>query len=466
MLSEKGKRVLRGLDYAWRLIVLFAGIGSMFCGAIALVANEEGDEEVFIGAIVLLIGGVVGLLPFILKRLRDRRRVGFNGKPVETEDLSRLSRKERFVRYMHTLLRVIYLIMAGYLLFVSLIEFLCSEKEVGFVFLVVGLVFVGFYSINRRRARQRAQAQPDKAGTDAAPRSRWNLIARIREWDAELLAEESIYTDKHIHRCLNCGHEYEGYYCPNCGQDHRTDTIDWHQLIIGMLSEAVNFDGSTIRTLYEMVRHPAVVFRRYLSGQHERYCNPMKFLLFSGIAFALMSIIFPSEESIGFTATGNKVYEVFSNFAGNIVVFQCLLAFLVDFFPLYWAFKRTAIGKKLNQVDFYIVMLYLMGMDFFLRACFCPLTHMDHDWNMVRWLILFFYQFVVLKQFFELSIWEMIKRYFYRYVLYIFFIVLSIIPFLALDFYVTGDTEYTPIADYVFSVLTGGVLSPEFLAEP
>lgn len=466
MASQRFKRILTWLDYAWRILFFTIGIGMVFCFTITLATIEPGEDEVLIGAVALIIVGVLMALPLIMKLIRKRRRQLY-GENSTTEPTQPLTRKERMKRELKTLMRIIFLAVAGYFSFCAFIAFMCNEKESGFVLMVIGVAFVALYGYSRRKALESKKGSPvePNSSSDALP-AKSGLLERLRQWDARLLAEDGIYTDKHIHTCLNCGHEYEGYFCPNCGQDRRTDTIDWHRLVIGMLSSAVNFDGSTIRTLYELLRHPAVVLRRYLSGQHERYSNPMEFILFAGIAYAIMSIIFPSAESIGFTATGNKIYEVFNNFAGNIVVFQCLLAFLVDFFPLYWAFKRTEVGKRLNQVDFYIIMLYLIGVEFFLRACFCPLTHIAHEWNALRWLIMFCYQFVVLKHFFQLSFFPMLWRYLYRYVLYSLFLILAVIPFLMLDWVATGSIDYSPIADYVFSVLSGGILSPGDLATP
>lgn len=469
-MREGVRKFLQGLDYAWRVLLAFVGSMLLLCGILGLFLVGYGAEstEDTVAFVSLLVVGILCLLPIIVKRYKRRRELrrtqmalaertassNLESQPEEAVEPQTV--KGKIKKWWQTFLRVAYGSLAGLNLLVSIIFFLISEKEVGFFYLVAGVIFLALY-LRKKRPQIRRVGQ--KINVGKLPDVRHKIRARARMFDEEMLGDDEQYTDHTIHTCLNCGCDYEGYYCPNCGQDRRKDIIDWHQLVIGMLSEAINFDGSTIRTLYELIRRPGVALRRYIGGQRERYSNPMKFGLFAGVFFTFMSIIFQPEISVTFNATGSKIYDAFRNFAGNIVVFQCLLAFVVDFFPLYWAFKSTEQGRKMSQVDFYIVMLYIIGVEFFLRACFCPLTHMSHLWNIVRFLIMFCFQFYVLKDLFRLRFWEMAGRYALRYLIYGVFASISLIPFIMLDLAATGGIlDEWPMTEYVVSVMSGGLI--------
>ena len=47
------------------------------------------------------------------------------------------------------------------------------------------------------------------------------LFARFRDWQRNPFHFKPMV--RQSHKCLSCGHEYEGNFCPNCGQ--KADTV-------------------------------------------------------------------------------------------------------------------------------------------------------------------------------------------------------------------------------------------------
>lgn len=378
--------------------------------------------------------------------------------------------KQKFLNILDYLWRVPLMFGGWCFIVVAFALIMSDERTIGLGLGAIGLLLVWPYYRKRYQKRivaawQRllpkstilSSIQHTSSQVKLTFQQRVHLFwLRVREIDRILLAEESVSIDREKHVCLNCGHEYEGYYCPNCSQDKRKDHIDWHQLVIGMLSDAVNFDGSTIRTLYELLRKPASVFDRYYSGQHERYSNPMKFLLFAGVTYALMSLFFPPLNVAVYLSDGSPIQNWFAAFAGNIVIFQCLLSLIVEFYPLYWAFRHTERGRHMNKVDFYILMLYILGMDFFFRAIFCIPCHWSGWWHVLRILLFFVYQFWVLKTFFRLNLREITYRYAYKYILYVVCIIPLLVSTLILDV-IASTTDDSKAWRFVSSSLFGGI---------
>lgn len=332
------------------------------------------------------------------------------------------SLKKQIFNWLDNAWRICLLIIAIGAYFCALFLFLAAHGLLGLIFLFVGIGLTIPFAFKKSRER--------KAKFHL---SRLHVRICVQMWDKKILGEDEIYMEDTKHACRNCGYEYIGYYCPSCGQDWRKDKIRWNSLFYDMLGEAINCDGSIIRTIYELVRRPGIALHKYIDGSHNRYSNPMKFVLFSGLIFALMAFLFPSASVFEFESSGSFLQNIFEKFYNNIVVFQCIMAFVVEFLPLYWAFKSTNEGRKLSKVEFYVIMLYLIGMDLLIRAMMCPLIQCNYKWNYIRWLVVFCYQFYVLKDFFQLRFWSMCKRYILRYTIYFLFVGMCIGLFFFVD---------------------------------
>lgn len=312
-------------------------------------------------------------------------------------------------------------------------------------------LFTMLFKGNLTRAQQEAQK---RVGLSVS-----SVREAFKNFDTLMQAEDEVPTKLEKHRCPNCGCEYEGNYCPYCRQDNR-EGIDWYVQLLGMLSDAINFEGATIRTLYLMLRHPGEMLHNYISGKRQRYSDPVKFVAFAAMAFAFMSVMFPIEIPNAYVYHESRIDDVFKEFTDNIVIFQCLLLFVIELTPLYWAFRSTKVGRTLQKKDFYTILLYMIGMDFWLRAIMAPLTSAHLEWNFLRIILMFFYQFIVIRQFFRLGFFSMVWRYICKYVYYFFFLLLTFTPFFVLDGW-RFHFSRMPMTLYLFTVTTG-----EFFAVP
>lgn len=396
--------------------------------------------------------GIVGIICTFFPVLYLRKQKKHKQEPTEitTSDEKPISTKRSDISWFDYAWRTILLIVATFLILLSIFSFLTDKGRISFGigYLVIGLLLLLPFVWKKFKGGLKSYIH--------SKRLSWR--ARIRMFDEVMLMDSQIMIEDKIHTCLNCGYDYKGWYCPNCGQDRRNDNIDWHQLFLGMVSEAINFDGSTLRTIYELIRRPGVALHSYLEGHHERYSNPIKFVFFSGALFTILSIVLL--QPIQTSESTTRLSTVFNELADNITVYQCIMAFFVDFFPLYWTFKWTKEGRKFKQVDFYIIMLYLIGMDFWTRAFFCvPMVWIDHKTcNAIRWSLMFCYQFYVLKDFFQLRFWQTFGLYVVRYILYLGFVCITLIPFLILESIGNSQTGSFPVTEKVANTITGDVI--------
>ena len=117
--------------------------------------------------------------------------------------------------------------------------------------------------------------------------------------DNTIIAEEKKTT-----KCLNCGTEFQGKFCPECGQKADTGRFTirfiFQNFILGILSN----DGGVWFTIKNLFTRPGQMMIDIINGKRKSYFSPFPMLF---LTLSLYIIIF------SFTGSKIKVYEkVFS----------------------------------------------------------------------------------------------------------------------------------------------------------
>lgn len=106
-----------------------------------------------------------------------------------------------------------------------------------------------------------------------------------------------------VTKCLNCGTEFQGKFCPECGQRADTErfTIKWifKNLLLAMLSS----DGGIWITLKTLFTRPGQMMVDIINGQRKRFFSPFPMLFLS---LSLYIVIF--------SFTGSKKAELEDTF--------------------------------------------------------------------------------------------------------------------------------------------------------
>ena len=99
--------------------------------------------------------------------------------------------------------------------------------------------------------------------------------------------------------CLNCGTEFQGKFCPECGQDAKTSRFTlrfiWSNLFVAILGR----DGGIAYTIKNLFTRPGAMIVEILNGKRRKYVSPFPTLF---LALTLYVLIF--------TATGTKNIEI------------------------------------------------------------------------------------------------------------------------------------------------------------
>ena len=113
------------------------------------------------------------------------------------------------------------------------------------------------------------------------------------------------------HECAACGTEYQGNYCPRCGQSASISRFSFKKAALLFLDVWGMGNRSMFRSLRDLVLRPGYMIRDYLSGMQSAYFPPFKmfFILFTFSLIIEQGITFNTDATAP-EPTGNQTEMV------------------------------------------------------------------------------------------------------------------------------------------------------------
>ena len=103
-------------------------------------------------------------------------------------------------------------------------------------------------------------------------------------------------TPKNTH-CLNCGTEFEGNFCPECGQNAETGRFTMRFIFENLIAAFTSKDGGVWFTLKSLFTRPGTMIVEILNGKRRRYFSPFPMLFFVLTFYLLLASITGSRDN-------------------------------------------------------------------------------------------------------------------------------------------------------------------------
>lgn len=197
--------------------------------------------------------------------------------------------------------------------------------------------------------------------------------------------------------CKNCLFEYEGNFCPQCGQSSHEHRIDAKYILHDVPHSIFHIDQGFFYTLKCMFSHPGRMVRDFLEGKRVKYFRPLSYvvimsaictLLIKGIEWLIKksvgAAVFPAHEEnffkhyfslfifimipfasfITWLTFYRKKYNYWEHFIANTYIAAQLniMLVLINFVGL----LMILFTKKLEAIDFNILIGVLMSFFLYL----------------------------------------------------------------------------------------------------
>ena len=88
--------------------------------------------------------------------------------------------------------------------------------------------------------------------------------------------------------CLNCGTEFEGKFCPECGQKADTGRFTMRFIFENLVAAFTSKDGGLWFTLKNLFSRPGAMIVDNLNGKRRRYFSPFPLLFFALTVYILL----------------------------------------------------------------------------------------------------------------------------------------------------------------------------------
>ena len=203
---------------------------------------------------------------------------------------------------------------------------------------------------------------------------------RLRAWDLrndrrqQQRAFATLPADDTVRICTNCGLEYTGRVCPQCGQAGTWSRFTWRQTILNFLDIWGLGNRPMYRTLHDLFCRPGYMARDYLEGQRQFYFPPFKLLALVVVLLMFISLLPGADFSAHFSKNflsiidSSKVSGAWQSMANGLIWF---LTFLSGH-PLYeWLFIGLIavicvwVGfhtvSRYNFVETYIFLIFILS---------------------------------------------------------------------------------------------------------
>lgn len=107
-------------------------------------------------------------------------------------------------------------------------------------------------------------------------------------------------------KCLNCGTEFQGKFCPECGQDAKTSRFTLRFIWSNLLAAILGRDGGIGYTIKNLFSRPGQMIVEILNGKRRNYLSPFPTLF---LALTLYVLVFSATGSKSTTMTSEEKVE-------------------------------------------------------------------------------------------------------------------------------------------------------------
>ena len=197
-------------------------------------------------------------------------------------------------------------------------------------------------------------------------------------------------------RCLNCDTEFEGNFCPECGQSAKTGRFTMKFILQNLTTAILGRDGGVWFTLKNLFSRPGAMIVDILSGKRKKYFSPFPMLFFALTLYILITSVTTgfivqeafrqsdtvfTEGSEEIDSQSIEVYQLLKKTA-SFFINHYTLCFLLTL-PLLVVAARACYGrdnrKRYYWAEYIITIVYAMVIVVLFR-CLTKCTYLfDHD---------------------------------------------------------------------------------------
>lgn len=259
------------------------------------------------------------------------------------------------------------------------------------------------------------------------------VIKKIKAWGkqydqwAQVRQMRLVLSDE-LHTCTNCGTDYQGRFCPQCGLKASIARLKVKNLFQNFLDIWGMGSRPMFRTIAQLFTRPGYMIADYLSGHQPLYFPPFKMLVVITVIYMLagwlrgvpidgfMGIDF-FDETMGDNVTEHgrvllDMLDTIVSWFNEHLAFAVIVGQTIDVVATRLAFRKAKV--KWSLVELFFADIY-MSARYYIIATLCILifkTELDETpaWGLLS-VIIILYHWLTLAQLYQLGVWKSLMGY-------------------------------------------------------
>ena len=184
-------------------------------------------------------------------------------------------------------------------------------------------------------------------------------LQRFRTWQKK--PRQYAIKDSEIHRCACCNYEFEGNYCPVCGQRAGESRITWQSLwknvimLWGMDSHSMPY------SLWQLLWRPGYFIGEYISGHRQVSYPPVKMLFILAVFYVIIRQILGFETEFA-TTSANNIFEITTNWFSENPGWAMMTMTMFFSIPTWFFFHFSPRHPKHTFPEGFFIQLFMASL--------------------------------------------------------------------------------------------------------
>jgi hypothetical protein len=153
-------------------------------------------------------------------------------------------------------------------------------------------------------------------------------------------------------KCLNCGAESDGKYCPECGQEIEIKRLEVKTIFHDVTHGILHWENSILKTFRQMLFNPGGIAKAYISGQRKSIVKPFTYFIFIQTVYVLFFHWMSGQYFAFLNFTINNPVSMQEKTEQMQHLINAYINYLNYFMPLFFALYFFLFYKKKTGVNY------------------------------------------------------------------------------------------------------------------
>lgn len=227
-------------------------------------------------------------------------------------------------------------------------------------------------------------------------------------------------------KCLNCGTECTGKYCPECGQKTSTRRLRMQEVLVSFVTAFTGTDNIFWHTCVCQITRPGHMIREYLLGKRAGYYSPLPLLIYLVAIYTIVSYFVADavtpfdlarirEEDQTVDTNAGKIFYAYYRILSENNVYFAIFSVFINTLPYRFVFRKQKLmrpsgkAEALNIAEHCFTQTYHCCFNIILAFLLLPFgTHLlgQTTLHWIYQIVPAFYRIFLYKQMLDITWWK------------------------------------------------------------